>query len=88
MPLSYFPHTATICSVFSVFQPSTSLLHTNTHTFFPVAITNKVEMTQQEVCARTELRNPTGPSWKTATGTSGAFVNTVHVEYVCTNGNQ
>lgn len=36
----------------------------------PVAITNKLQMTQEEVCVRTGWRNPTGPSWKTATGTA------------------
>lgn len=64
---------ATMCSEFSVFQTSTSHLATPTqiHTPLLVAITNKVKMTQEEVCVWAGGRNPTGPSWKKATGTSG-----------------
>lgn len=69
----------TMCSVFWCISDSNKPLgnshpppsNSNTHTFPLVAITNKVEMTQQEVYVGTGWRNPTGPSWKTATGTCG-----------------
>lgn len=53
--------------------------HTQTHiALASVAITNRVQMTQQEVCVQTERRKPTGLTWKIAKGMS----NTCGV-YVC-----
>lgn len=52
--------------------------HTQTHiALASVAITNRVQMTQQEVCVQTEWRKPTGLTWKIAKGmsnTCGVYV--------------